>query len=94
MILFPTSSTSSASPSAYSKVDYNPSAHVGKADVLSTQRKVKSAQKESDKEIKQHRYAFHTRSPVDVLDDGYQWRKYGNKKLQNSKFPRLVPLFR
>ncbi|KAJ1386218.1 WRKY domain [Sesbania bispinosa] len=47
-----------------------------------------SAQKESDKEIKQHRYAFQTRSPVDVLDDGYQWRKYGKKIVKNNKFPR------
>ncbi|CAD6231108.1 unnamed protein product [Miscanthus lutarioriparius] len=33
--------------------------------------------------------AFKTRSDVDVLDDGYRWRKYGSKKLvKNSPNPR------
>ncbi|ONK58095.1 uncharacterized protein A4U43_C09F8060 [Asparagus officinalis] len=34
------------------------------------------------------RYAFQTRSQVDVLDDGYRWRKYGQKAVKNNKFPR------
>ncbi|KAL2347057.1 hypothetical protein Fmac_001057 [Flemingia macrophylla] len=42
----------------------------------------------SDQEIRQQRFAFQTRSPVDVLDDGYQWRKYGKKIVKNNKFPR------
>nr|KYP69515.1 putative WRKY transcription factor 75 [Cajanus cajan] len=42
----------------------------------------------TDQEIKQQRYAFQTRSPVDVLDDGYQWKKYGKKIVKNNKFPR------
>lgn len=33
---------------------------------------------------------FHTRSPDDVLDDGYRWRKYGQKSVKNSKCPRLA----
>lgn len=44
------------------------------------------------KEIKQHRYAFQTRSHVDILDDGYRWRKYGEKSVKNNKFPRFVLL--
>jgi hypothetical protein len=51
--------------------------------------KVKSGQK-GDKQIKKHRVAFQTRSQVDILDDGYRWRKYGQKGVKNSKFPRLV----
>ncbi|KAH7863610.1 hypothetical protein Vadar_019869 [Vaccinium darrowii] len=35
------------------------------------------------------RVAFHTRSTEDVLDDGYRWRKYGQKAVKNSKHPRL-----
>ena len=39
--------------------------------------------------------AFKTRSDVDVLDDGYRWRKYGKKMVKNSPNPRyrslLVP---
>ncbi|KAG0538212.1 hypothetical protein BDA96_03G215800 [Sorghum bicolor] len=32
--------------------------------------------------------AFKTRSDVDVLDDGYRWRKYGKKLVKNSPNPR------
>ncbi|XP_021775843.1 probable WRKY transcription factor 75 [Chenopodium quinoa] len=38
--------------------------------------------------LRRHRYAFHTRSQVDILDDGYRWRKYGQKAVKNNKFPR------
>ncbi|XP_039068790.1 probable WRKY transcription factor 75 [Hibiscus syriacus] len=34
------------------------------------------------------RYVFQTRSQVDILDDGYRWRKYGQKVVKNNKFPR------
>nr|UVI62177.1 WRKY transcription factor [Rehmannia glutinosa] len=34
------------------------------------------------------KYAFQTRSQVDILDDGYRWRKYGQKAVKNNKFPR------
>lgn len=34
------------------------------------------------------RVAFHTRSGVDVLDDGYKWRKYGQKAVKNTTHPR------
>lgn len=34
------------------------------------------------------RVAFHTRSVEDVLDDGYKWRKYGQKAVKNSSHPR------
>ena len=37
---------------------------------------------------RRHKFAFQTRSHVDVLDDGYRWRKYGQKIVKNSKFPR------
>uniref|UniRef100_A0A7N0UUD0 WRKY domain-containing protein n=1 Tax=Kalanchoe fedtschenkoi TaxID=63787 RepID=A0A7N0UUD0_KALFE len=42
----------------------------------------------AEKKIKKHRYAFQTRSHVDILDDGYRWRKYGQKAVKNNKFPR------
>ncbi|XP_021745345.1 probable WRKY transcription factor 75 [Chenopodium quinoa] len=42
----------------------------------------------SEKKAKKHRYAFQTRSQVDILDDGYRWRKYGQKAVKNNKFPR------
>ncbi|XP_010533628.1 PREDICTED: probable WRKY transcription factor 56 [Tarenaya hassleriana] len=34
------------------------------------------------------RIAFHTRSVDDVLDDGYRWRKYGQKSVKNNAHPR------
>lgn len=43
---------------------------------------------ESQKKTRRHRYAFQTRSRVDILDDGYRWRKYGQKSVKNNAFPR------
>ncbi|TMW88316.1 hypothetical protein EJD97_018709 [Solanum chilense] len=34
------------------------------------------------------RVAFHTRSTEDILDDGFKWRKYGQKAVKNSTHPR------
>lgn len=34
------------------------------------------------------RFVFKTKTEVDVLDDGYKWRKYGKKKVKNSPNPR------
>ncbi|KAK4417332.1 putative WRKY transcription factor 51 [Sesamum alatum] len=34
------------------------------------------------------RLAFRTRSDLDVMDDGFKWRKYGKKKVKNSPNPR------
>lgn len=42
------------------------------------------------------RVAFHTKSADDILDDGYRWRKYGQKSVKNNIHPRYVhiaPLF-
>ncbi|KAF6148425.1 hypothetical protein GIB67_038780 [Kingdonia uniflora] len=47
--------------------------------------KVKSGDK---KKVRKQRYAFQTRSHVDILDDGYRWRKYGQKAVKNNKYPR------
>ncbi|KAF4361586.1 hypothetical protein F8388_007602 [Cannabis sativa] len=55
---------------------------------------IKNGKKSSPKQghhppkVKMHKFAFQTRSQVDVLDDGYRWRKYGQKTVKNSKFPR------
>ncbi|KAF2576157.1 hypothetical protein F2Q70_00006224 [Brassica cretica] len=40
------------------------------------------------KKGKKQKFAFQTRSQVDILDDGYRWRKYGQKAVKNNKFPR------
>ncbi|MED6137713.1 WRKY Transcription Factor [Stylosanthes scabra] len=35
-----------------------------------------------------HRYAIKTKSDIEVLDDGYKWRKYGKKMVKDSPNPR------
>jgi len=37
---------------------------------------------------KEPRVAFMTKSQVDHLEDGYRWRKYGQKAVKNSPYPR------
>ncbi|KAI7748505.1 hypothetical protein M8C21_011742 [Ambrosia artemisiifolia] len=44
--------------------------------------------KKGQKKIRKPKCAFQTRSQVDILDDGYRWRKYGQKAVKNNKFPR------
>ncbi|XP_022880985.1 probable WRKY transcription factor 56 [Olea europaea var. sylvestris] len=43
-----------------------------------------------EKKSRKPKYAFQTRSQVDVLDDGYRWRKYGQKAVKNNRFPRSI----
>ncbi|XP_010524442.1 PREDICTED: probable WRKY transcription factor 12 [Tarenaya hassleriana] len=40
------------------------------------------------RKMREPRFCFQTRSEVDVLDDGYKWRKYGQKIVKNSLHPR------
>ncbi|OWM71091.1 probable WRKY transcription factor 48 [Punica granatum] len=44
--------------------------------------------KKNQKRQRQPRFAFMTKSEVDHLDDGYRWRKYGQKAVKNSPHPR------
>ncbi|KAH1261139.1 putative WRKY transcription factor 57 [Glycine max] len=44
--------------------------------------------KKGQKRIRQPRFAFMTKTEVDHLEDGYRWRKYGQKAVKNSPFPR------
>ncbi|XAR73273.1 hypothetical protein NMG60_11007190 [Bertholletia excelsa] len=34
------------------------------------------------------RFAFRTKSELEVMDDGFKWRKYGKKMVKNSPNPR------
>uniref|UniRef100_A0A1J3GIG6 Putative WRKY transcription factor 75 n=1 Tax=Noccaea caerulescens TaxID=107243 RepID=A0A1J3GIG6_NOCCA len=61
--------------------------HQGEEDA-SKVREGSSRRLESKKKGKKQRFAFQTRSQVDILDDGYRWRKYGQKAVKNNKFPR------
>lgn len=44
------------------------------------------------RKLREPRFCFQTRSDVDVLDDGYKWRKYGQKVVKNSLHPRYINL--
>ncbi|KAL4367861.1 hypothetical protein GQ457_05G001570 [Hibiscus cannabinus] len=44
--------------------------------------------KTNQKRQREPRFAFMTKSEVDHLEDGYRWRKYGQKAVKNSTFPR------
>ncbi|XP_045792398.1 probable WRKY transcription factor 48 [Trifolium pratense] len=46
------------------------------------------AKKKNQKKEREPRFAFMTKSEVDHLDDGYRWRKYGQKAVKNSPYPR------
>ncbi|XP_022972028.1 probable WRKY transcription factor 48 [Cucurbita maxima] len=44
--------------------------------------------KKNQKKQREPRFAFMTKSDIDHLDDGYRWRKYGQKTVKNSPYPR------
>nr|CAD1834288.1 unnamed protein product [Ananas comosus var. bracteatus] len=44
--------------------------------------------KKGEKRHREPRFAFMTKSEVDHLEDGYRWRKYGQKAVKNSPYPR------
>nr|QCV57310.1 WRKY transcription factor [Fagopyrum tataricum] len=44
--------------------------------------------KKIEKKEKEPRVAFMTESEIDHLEDGYRWRKYGQKAVKNSPYPR------
>ncbi|PHT35475.1 hypothetical protein CQW23_23175 [Capsicum baccatum] len=44
--------------------------------------------------IREPRVVVHTISEVDIIDDGYRWRKYGQKVVKGNPNPRLLPFAR
>lgn len=40
--------------------------------------------------IREPRIVVQTTSEVDILDDGYRWRKYGQKVVKGNPNPRLA----
>ncbi|KAF3339936.1 putative WRKY transcription factor 28 [Carex littledalei] len=51
-------------------------------------KKVQKPRKKGEKRQREPRVAFMTKSEVDHLEDGYRWRKYGQKAVKNSPYPR------
>nr|QCV57326.1 WRKY transcription factor [Fagopyrum tataricum] len=84
-----TTTSSNQSVSSYSSEDLpkksNDSGGGGFNATTATSTKVK---KKVQKRVRLPRFAFMTKSEVDHLEDGYRWRKYGQKAVKNSPFPR------
>ncbi|KAI7751364.1 hypothetical protein M8C21_023252, partial [Ambrosia artemisiifolia] len=57
-------------------------------NTTTTTNKQLKAKKKNPKKQREPRFAFMTKTEVDHLDDGYRWRKYGQKAVKNSPFPR------
>ncbi|KFK31474.1 hypothetical protein AALP_AA6G116700 [Arabis alpina] len=87
----------SASPSS-SEADHHPGEDSGKIrrkreagdggeDDQPSQKVIKTKKKEEKKQ-KEPRVSFMTKTEVDHLEDGYRWRKYGQKAVKNSPYPR------
>lgn len=51
-------------------------------------RKCTKGVKKYNKVIAKSRVAFRFKSDLDVLDDGFKWRKYGKKMVKNRPNPR------
>ncbi|CAA2996483.1 probable WRKY transcription factor 71 [Olea europaea subsp. europaea] len=54
----------------------------------SSKKEAKAKKKGEKKKQRVPRFAFMTKSEVDHLEDGYRWRKYGQKAVKNSPYPR------
>ncbi|XP_009789114.1 WRKY transcription factor 68-like isoform X1 [Nicotiana sylvestris] len=59
-----------------------------KEQTKTKQHRLKAKKTVSQKKKREPRIAFMTKSEVDFLEDGYRWRKYGQKTVKNSSFPR------
>ncbi|KAJ0233532.1 WRKY transcription factor 13 [Hirschfeldia incana] len=49
---------------------------------------LKTKKPKTRRKVREPRFCFKTLSDVDVLDDGYRWRKYGQKVVKNTQHPR------
>lgn len=56
---------------------------INNADITST-----------DKSSGEPRIVVQTVSEVDIVNDGYRWRKYGQKLVKGNPNPRYVAIFR
>jgi len=52
--------------------------------------RTKQGKKKGEKKEREVRVAFMTKSEIDHLEDGYRWRKYGQKAVKNSPYPRFI----
>ncbi|KAK8692519.1 hypothetical protein V6N13_075978 [Hibiscus sabdariffa] len=88
----PNSSISSSSSEAGCEEDSDKSKKDGQPkgseDGGESSKKGNKAKTKGEKKQREPRFAFMTKSEVDHLEDGYRWRKYGQKAVKNSPYPR------
>ncbi|PIN23251.1 hypothetical protein CDL12_04017 [Handroanthus impetiginosus] len=82
------SSMSSSSTEAAANDDHKKNEEEEEQDQQKTTKKQLKPKKKNPKRQREPRFAFMTKSEIDHLDDGYRWRKYGQKAVKNSPFPR------
>ncbi|KAL9147900.1 hypothetical protein ABFS82_12G005700 [Erythranthe guttata] len=72
------------------KRNINGGGSVEQCGVMKTKTKTKKINKAGGnrRRVRDPRFCFKTMSDVDVLDDGYKWRKYGQKVVKNTHHPR------
>lgn len=75
-------------PSISSNSSEEPPAGQPESEGRSAAETSNKAKKKKQKQCRQPRIAFMTKSEVENLEDGYRWRKYGQKGVKNSPFPR------
>eukprot|EP01018_Ginkgo_biloba_P010975 Gb_01873 [translate_table: standard] len=76
-------------PVASMPLDQMPTAEEDNPDKSSSEpKKQTKPRKKGQKRNREPRFAFMTKSDVDHLEDGYRWRKYGQKAVKNSPYPR------
>ncbi|KAJ4721985.1 putative WRKY transcription factor [Melia azedarach] len=84
------SSISSSSNEAANNNEEQTNSKAGEEEEEQDQDKTKKQlkpKKKNQKRQREPRFAFMTKSDVDHLDDGYRWRKYGQKAVKNSPHP-------
>jgi hypothetical protein len=84
----PNSSSVSSSSTEAANEDQQQQSKTGEDEDREKTKKQLKPKKKNPKRQREPRFAFMTKSEVDHLDDGYRWRKYGQKAVKNSPFPR------
>ncbi|PSS02954.1 WRKY transcription factor 28 [Actinidia chinensis var. chinensis] len=87
-LVTPNFSVSSSSSEAGGDEGKNDRQQQESGDGGESSKKVNKSKKKGEKREREPRFAFMTQSEVDHLEDGYRWRKYGQKAVKNSPFPR------
>ncbi|XP_047082663.1 probable WRKY transcription factor 57 [Lolium rigidum] len=81
-------SSSSSGEGAGAALEDADTGKLAAADEAAAMKPTATVVKKGQKRARQQRFAFMTKSEIDHLEDGYRWRKYGQKAVKNSPYPR------